>query len=290
MRPVPGRINRPSYADTGVPVRTDENPVKSPEKIERMRRSGKAARRVLQQVSAAIAPGVTTEELDIIAHEACIAEGAYPSPLNYNGFPKAICTSINEVICHGIPDSRPLLDGDIVNCDITVFLEGVHGDHSETMLVGEVDAAGRKLVSVTRDCLMKGIAAVQVGGQVRDIGKAIQTHAEANGYEVVREFIGHGIGETFHMEPSIPHYYDPGAKRVFEPGMTFTIEPMITVGHWRAAPIWNDGWTATTADYKRTAQFEHTLLVRDDGVEILTLEAHETQPFLPADDSAAASS
>jgi len=137
---------------------------------------------------------------------------------------------------------------------------------------------------------MKGIGAVHVGGQVRDIGKAIQTHAEGNGYEVIREFIGHGIGETFHMEPSIPHYYDPGATRFFEPGMTFTIEPMISIGHWRSAQVWDDGWTATTADFKRTAQFEHTLLVLDEGVEILTLEAHEAQPFLQADDSAAASS
>ena len=270
VRDVPAHIARPPYAATGRHERgRDKARPKSAEEIERMRRAGRAAAEVLQVVGAAVKPGITTDELDAIAHEECIRRGGYPSPLNYNGFPKSLCTSVNEVICHGIPDSSVLLDGDIVNLDVTIYLDGMHGDTNATFLVGDVDDETRRLVTVTRECLDLGIAAVRPGGQVRDIGRAIQTHAEANGFGVVRSFVGHGIGETFHADPQIPHYYDPKAVMRFEPGLTFTIEPMVTAGTWEHR-MWDDGWTAVTADGKRTAQFEHTLLVTDDGAEVLT--------------------
>ena len=220
-------------------------------------------------VGAAVRPGVTTDELDAVVHAACIERGGYPSPLGYNGFPKSLCTSINEVICHGIPDSTALADGDIVNCDVTIFLDGVHGDTNATFLVGEVDEPSRRLVEVTRECLEVGIAAVRPGGTVRDIGQAIQAYAEGLGYGVVRSFVGHGIGRTFHAEPQVYHYDNPAARMVLEPGMTFTIEPMITVGDHRH-DLWADGWTAVTKDRSRTAQFEHTLAVTDTGSEVLT--------------------
>jgi methionyl aminopeptidase len=236
-----------------------------------MRRAGRAAAEVLQVVGAAVAPGVTTDELDAICHEACIERGGYPSPLGYNGFPKSICTSVNEVICHGIPDSTVLKDGDIVNLDVTIYLDGVHGDTNATFFVGEVDQASKDLVQVTRECLDLGIAAVKPGGTVRDIGRAIQAHAEGKGYGVVRAFVGHGIGRAFHSDPQVYHYDNPmSARDKLVPGMTFTIEPMITVGDWRHE-MWDDGWTAVTKDRSRTAQFEHTLVVTEDGAEILTV-------------------
>jgi methionyl aminopeptidase len=269
-RVVPPEIPRPPYAESGRPVRErDSGRPKTPEEIERMRRAGRAAAEVLAAVGAAVRPGITTDELDAIAHEECVRRGGYPSPLNYQGYPKSLCTSVNEVICHGIPDSTELRDGDIVNLDVTVYLDGMHGDTNATFLVGEVDEESRRLVTVTRECLDLGIAAVRPGGQVRDIGRAIQAHAEAHGFGVVRAFVGHGIGATFHADPQIPHYYDPRAVRRLEPGMTFTIEPMITAGSWEHR-MWDDGWTAVTVDGRRTAQFEHTLLVTDDGVDVLT--------------------
>ncbi len=284
MRLVPGHIGRPDYALTGRPQATAPADLrKDGAVIERMRTAGTAARRVLAAVAAEVAPGVTTDHLDEVCHEACIAEGGYPSPLNYNGFPKSLCTSINEVICHGIPDDRPLRDGEIVNCDVTIFLDGVHGDTSETFFVGDVDADSRRLVEVTRECLYLGIGAVRPGGLVNEIGRAIQDHAEQHGFGVVREFIGHGVGEIFHHRPNIPHYFDPAASFVLEPGMTFTIEPMITIGDWRA-DLWDDGWTATTKDLSRTAQFEHTVVLHDDGVEILTVDPSEAQPFVAGAD------
>ena len=270
MRAVPPHIPRPDYAVTGRPVRSRASGApKTPDEIERMRRAGRAAAEVLQVVGAAVRPGITTDELDAIAHEECLRRGGYPSPLNYNGFPKSLCTSVNEVICDGIPDSSVLHDGDIVNLDVTIFLDGVHGDTNATFLVGDVDEESRRLVTVTRECLDRGIAVVRPGAQVRDIGRAIQDHAESNGFGVVRAFVGHGIGTTFHADPQIPHYYDPRATTRLEAGMTFTIEPMITAGSWEHR-MWDDKWTAVTADLKRTAQFEHTLLVTDDGAEILT--------------------
>jgi methionyl aminopeptidase len=268
-RPVPPEIPRPPYADTGVPVRTPGPHVRTPDVIERMRVAGRAAAEVLQIVGAAVAPGVTTDELDAICHEECIKRGGYPSPLNYGAFPKSLCTSVNEVICHGIPDDRALVDGDIVNLDVTIFLNGVHGDTNATFPVGRIDQASADLIAVTRECLDRGIAAVKPGRQIREIGRAIQSHAEGHGYGVVRAFVGHGIAETFHTDLQIPHYDDPRSTTVIEPGMTFTIEPMITMGAWQHE-IWDDNWTAVTIDRRRTAQFEHTLLVNDDGAEILT--------------------
>jgi methionyl aminopeptidase len=268
-RTVPAAIARPSYADSGIPDEWDEPLVKSPEIIERMRRAGQAAAEVLQIAASAVAPGVTTDELDAIAHEECIKRGGYPSPLNYRGYPKSLCTSVNEVICHGIPDDRPLADGDIVNLDVTIFLDGVHGDTNLTVPVGTVDPGSLRLIEVTRECMERGIAQVRPGQQVNAIGRAIETHAHDNGFEVVRAFIGHAIGELFHGDLQVLHYYDRRANTVLEAGMTFTIEPMISAGTWRHE-IWDDDWTAVTTDRSRVAQFEHTVLVTDDGVDILT--------------------
>jgi methionyl aminopeptidase len=270
MRTVPPEIPRPDYAETGQPVRTPEARVKSPDIIERMRVAGRAAAEVLEIGGAAVAPGVTTDEIDAIVHQAYIDRGGYPSTLNYRGYPKSLCTSVNEVICHGIPDDRALRDGEIVNLDVTIFLDGVHGDTNATFLVGDVDDASRRLVEVTRQCMELGIAAVVPGRPFSDIGRAIENHATANRYEVVRAFVGHGIGEQFHTDLQIPHYYEPRLTTVMEPGMVFTIEPMISIGTGLHR-IWDDDWTAVTADGSRTAQFEHTVLVTDDGVEILTL-------------------
>jgi len=269
MRTVPPHIGRPPYADTGEVVRIAESPVQSQETIEKMRVAGRVAAGVLQLVGAAVRPGVTTEELDVIAHDECVRLGVYPSPLNYHGYPKAICTSVNEVICHGIPDDRRLEDGDIVNIDVTTFVDGVHGDTNAMFAVGTIDAESSRLIRVTRECLDLGIAAVRPGEQLHVIGRAIQTHAEAAGFGVVRSFIGHGIASQFHTDLQIQHYYDPRATTVLEPGMTFTIEPMITMGDWRHR-MWDDGWTAVTSDLKRTAQFEHTLVVTDGGADVLT--------------------
>jgi methionyl aminopeptidase len=269
-RAVPSHIARPDYALSGRP-RAQGRDVKTPEELARLRRACQAAARVLRVTGESVRAGITTDALDEIAHAETIRLGGYPSPLNYRGFPKAICTSVNEVICHGIPDSRPLEDGDLVNLDITVFLDGMHGDCSATFLVGQVDPAGRRLVQVARECLERGIGAVKPGRPISDIGKAIESHASRHGYGVVRSYCGHGIGESFHTSIQIPHHYDPSVKRVMEPGMTFTVEPMITEGTWEDL-LWDDGWTAVTADGKRSAQFEHTLAVTGDGAEILTVE------------------
>jgi methionyl aminopeptidase len=269
-RSVPPEIGRPPYADTGVAVRAPGPLVRSDDVIQRMRRAGRAAADVLQTVGGAIAPGITTDELDALCHEQCIRHGGYPSPLNYNGFPKSLCTSVNEVICHGIPDDRALVDGDIVNLDVTIYIDGVHGDTNATFPVGTVDAESARLIRVTHECLERGIAAVQPGRPISVIGRAIQSHAEAEGFGVVRAFVGHGISEQFHDDLQIPHYFDARASTIMEPGMTFTIEPMITMGAYQHQ-LWTDGWTAVTIDRRRTAQFEHTLLVTDDGAEILTL-------------------
>jgi methionyl aminopeptidase len=278
-RSVPSHIPRPDYADTGKPQQPrSREVVKSAEQIARMRLACRAARQVLEIAKRAVRPGVTTDALDAIVHQACIDLGGYPSTLNYLGYPKSLCASVNEVICHGIPDSRPLADGDIVNLDITLYIHGMHGDLSETVLVGEVDAESRRLVTVTRECLRRGIGEVKPGGLVRDIGRAIQEHAEANGFGVVRAFVGHGIGEQFHMDPQVPHYYDAAARYELRPGMVFTIEPMINAGDWRHV-VWDDRWTAVTIDGKRSAQFEHTVLVTPTGVEVLTLADGEAQPF-----------
>ena len=269
MRPVPGSIPRPDYAETGEVVRRPEPRVKSPEVIARMRTACRAAAEVLRIGAGVVAPGTTTDEIDAVVHQAYIDRGGYPSTLNYRHYPKSLCTSVNEVICHGIPDDRALRDGDIVNLDVTIFLDGVHGDTNATYLVGQVDDASRRLVEVTRECLEQAIEAVVPGRPLSDIGRAIEAHATAHRYEVVRAFVGHGIGEQFHTDLQIPHYYEPRLTTTMEPGMVFTIEPMISMGTGQHR-IWDDDWTAVTADGSRTAQFEHTVLVTDDGVEVLT--------------------
>lgn len=270
-RAVPAGFAAPDYAATGNPRPSDEPMVKPSDVVERMRVAGRVAAEVLAVTGAAVAPGVTTDELDDISHRAYLERGAYPSTLNYHGYPKSICTSVNEVICHGIPDDRPLAEGDIVNIDVTAYIGGVHGDTSATFLVGGVDEESRRLVRVTWECRERGIEAVRPGRPISDIGRAIEAHAGAHRYGVVRSFVGHGIGGRFHMAPSVPHYYDPRASTVMQPGMTFTVEPMITLGSWREK-MWDNGWTAVTSDGRRTAQFEHMLVVTDDGVEVLTPE------------------
>jgi methionyl aminopeptidase len=280
-RSVPDHIPKPDYAlrADGRPGARIKDVIKNAGQIARMRTACQAARSVLERCMAAVRPGVTTDELDAIAHQAYIDLGGFPSTLGYCGYPKSICTSVNEVICHGIPDDRPLQEGDIVNLDVTIFLDGMHGDCSETVGVGAIDDASRQLIEVTRECLMAGIAAVKSGGMVRDIGRAIAGLAEPRGYGVVRAFVGHGIGEQFHMDPQVPHYLDQASTFVFKPGQTFTIEPMINQGSWKHRS-WDDGWTAVTADLKRSAQHEHTILVTEHGVEILTLPSGAPQSFL----------
>lgn len=269
-RTVPAGIARPEYAMTGEPSSRDSRAVRTPAEIDAMRVAGAVAAEVLIEVGRAIEPGITTDELDRIGHEACIARGAYPSPLNYRGFPKSLCSSVNEVICHGIPDSRKLLDGDIINIDVTAFIGGVHGDTNCTFLVGSVDDASKDLVRATNAAMHAGISTVRPGSRINDIGRAIEASVKGTAYGVVREFIGHGIGDQFHTSLQIPHYYEPRHRTVIEEGMTFTIEPMITLGS-PALYVWDDDWTAVTLSGQRCAQFEHTLLVTTDGVEILTV-------------------
>ncbi|QGG40994.1 type I methionyl aminopeptidase [Aeromicrobium yanjiei] len=269
-RPVPASIERPEYVGQIAPLPYRGPLVRDAETIEAMRIAGRIAAQALDAVEAAIAPGVTTDELDRIGHEFIVAQGAYPSTLGYRGYPKSLCSSVNEVICHGIPDDRPLEDGDIVNIDITAYIGGVHGDTNKTYLVGDVDQESRLLVERTQEATMRAIRAVKPGREINVIGRVIETYAKRFGYGVVRDFTGHGVGPAFHDGLVIPHYDDPSADTVMQPGMTFTIEPMLTLGSidW---DMWDDGWTATTRDRSRTAQFEHTLLVTSNGAEILTL-------------------
>ena len=240
MRPVPASIPRPPYADTGQVVRWAEPRVKTPEIIERMRHAGIVAADVLRLAGDMVRPGITTDAIDVYVHELCLERGVYPSPLNYNGYPKSVCTSANEIICHGIPDSRVLQDGDILNLDVTVYTGGVHGDTNATFLVGNVDPQSRQLVAVTEECMWHGIEAVRPGRPVSDIGKAIETHARKHRYGVVKAFIGHGIGEQFHTDLQIAHYYDERNSTIMRPGMTFTIEPMITLGGWQHKMVFDD--------------------------------------------------
>ena len=280
MRAVPAHIGRPPYAETGEFVPWDEPRIKSPDVIERMRRAGSVAAEILRLAGEAVRPGVTTDEIDAYVHDLYVERDAYPSPLNYHGYPKSLCTSVNEVICHGIPDSRVLVDGDIVNLDVTAFIEGVHGDTNATFYVGEVDPVSRRLTEVTEECMWHGIEAVVAGRPLSDIGKAIEQHAKQHHYGVVRAFIGHGIGEQFHTDVQVFHYYEPRANMIMRPGMTFTIEPMITLGTWQHR-MWDDGWTAVTTDGKRTAQYEHTVLVTDTGVDVLTGGPGAVSPVAP---------
>jgi len=280
MRPVPEHIERPHYADTGEVVAWDEPRIKSPEVIEAMRHAGRVAAEILRLAGEAVRPGITTDELDAYVHELYIERNAYPSPLNYHGYPKSVCTSVNEVICHGIPDSRVLLDGDIINLDVTAYIGGVHGDTNATFAVGEIDPVSRRLIEVTEECMWCGIDAVRPGRPLSDIGRAIEQHAKRHDLGVVRAFIGHGIGEQFHTDIQVFHYYDPRSTMILRPGMTFTIEPMITLGTWQHR-MWDDGWTAVTSDAKRTAQNEHTILVTDTGAEVLTGGPGAVSPCAP---------
>jgi methionyl aminopeptidase len=266
---VPASIARPEYVGRRAP-RLGERDVKDAETIDRMRVAGRLAAQALAEVGRHVAPGVSTDELDRIGHDFLIDHGAYPSTLGYRGFPKSLCTSLNEVICHGIPDDTIIADGDIVNIDITAFIGGVHGDTNATFLAGNVDTESRLLVERTEEAMMRGIRAVAPGRPLNAIGRVIESYARRFGYGVVRDFTGHGIGETFHSGLVVPHFDDPAVGVIMEPGMTFTIEPMLTLGTVEY-DIWPDGWTVLTADRKRTAQFEHTVLVTADGNEILTL-------------------
>jgi len=238
--------------------------------FEGMRKAGQLAAEVLDFITPHVKVGVTTEELDRLCHEYITDHGAVPAPLNYKGFPKSICTSINHVVCHGIPGDKKLQDGDIMNLDVTVILNGWFGDTSRMFCVGKINRKAERLVQVTYDCLMKGIEVVKPGATLGDIGHAIQTYAEGERFSVVRDFCGHGIGQSFHCPPSVVHYGRPKTGAVLEAGMFFTIEPMINTGDWRTK-ILADGWTAVTRDRGLSAQFEHTIAVTDTGYEIFTL-------------------
>jgi methionyl aminopeptidase len=270
MRTVPESIARPDYVGRPAPVPYTGTERKDLETIAAMRIAGRLAADALAEVGRHIAPGVTTDELDRVGHDFLCDHGAYPSTLGYRGFPKSLCTSLNEVICHGIPDTTVLIDGDICNIDITAFIGGVHGDTNATFLVGDVDEEARLLVERTREATRRGIAAVAPGRPVNVIGRVIESYAKRFGYGVVRDFTGHGIGTAFHSGLVIPHYDDPRADQLIEAGMTFTIEPMINLGT-HDYRMWDDGWTVVTKDLRWTAQFEHTILVTDTGAEILTL-------------------
>jgi len=274
-RPVPAHIVAPEYVDREAPTRSGEPDVKTPETIARMRVAGRLAADALALVGSAVQPGVTTDELDRIGHEFLIDNGAYPSTLGYRGYPKSLCSSLNEVICHGIPDSTVIADGDIVNIDITAYLDGVHGDTNATFLAGDVAEDSRLLVERTRTALMRAIKAVAPGRQLNVVGRVIESYARRFGYGVVRDFTGHGIGHDFHSGLIVPHYDDPDLNLTLVEGMTFTIEPMLTLGTIDYE-IWDDGWTVVTADHRHSAQFEHTIVVTATGADILTLPTSPT--------------
>lgn len=268
-REVPPEIVRPDYAESGRPTPVRRYAPMSADGIAAMRRAGRAAAEVLAACADRIRPGVTTDELDGVAHAAYIARGGYPSTLNFHGYPKSLCASVNEVVCHGIPDDRKLVDGDLVNLDVTIFLDGVHGDTNATYAVGKLDRESARLIRVTRECLQLGIAAVRPGRPFGDIGRAIEPHAHEHGYSVVRRYGGHGIGAGFHEPLHVPHHADADATRIMEPGMCFTIEPMLCIGDYEIEE-WDDDWTVVTADGRRSAQFEHTLVVTAEGCDVLT--------------------
>jgi methionyl aminopeptidase len=269
---VPASIARPHYvnAKPGTPADYDDPMVKDADTIARMRVAGRIAADAMLEVGKHVAPGVTTDELDRIGHEFMIARGAYPSTLGYKGYRKSLCTSVNEVICHGIPDDRPLHDGDIVKVDITAFKDGVHGDTCATFYAGDARPEVRDLGERTREAMLRGINAIRPGRPVSVIGRVIEVYAKRFGYGVVRDYTGHGVGPSFHTRPTILHYDEPRATTIMEPGMTFTVEPMLTLGgyDWIA---WDDDWTILTRDGSWVAQWEHTIAVTDDGADILTL-------------------
>ena len=270
-RAVPTGIARPEYVDRPAPAPFSGSELKDAETIERMRIAGRLAAQALQAAAAVIAPGVTTDEIDRVGHEFLLDHGAYPSTLGYRAFPKSLCTSVNEVICHGIPGPKALREGDIVNIDITAYIHGVHGDTDATFPVGEIDQESALLIERTHEAMLRGIKAAQPGREINVIGRVIESYARRFGYGVVRDFTGHGIGTHFHSGLIIPHYdAAPSYATIIEPGMTFTIEPMLNLGtaSW---DMWEDGWTVVTRDRSRSAQFEHTILITENGNEILTL-------------------
>ncbi len=276
VRTVPPHIPRPEYVGRDH-ERLGGSDVKDAETIERIRAAGRIAAQALAEVGRHVAPGVTTDELDRIGHEFMLDHGAYPSTLHYQPHPnqvpflKSLCTSVNEVICHGIPDSTVLAEGDLVKVDITAYLNGVHGDNCATFFAGEVDDESRQLAEVTHEAMMRGIKAVAPGRRINVIGRVIEKYAQRFGYGVVRDFTGHGVGDAFHSGLVVPHYdAAPYHDEVIEPGMVFTIEPMLNLGS-HAWEMWDDGWTVVTADRRRSAQFEHTIVVTETGAEILTL-------------------
>jgi methionyl aminopeptidase len=271
LRSVPSDIARPEYVGNIGPKDYTGSDVYTPEQVELIRESGAIAAGAIEAAAAEIRPGVTTEHLDRIAHEFIITHGAYPSTLGYRGFPKSSCTSVNEVICHGIPDTTQLVDGDLINIDVTAYKNGMHGDLNKTYVVGEAAQETIDLVERTREALNRGIKSVAPGRQINVIGRAIESYAKRFGYGVVRDFTGHGVGAAFHSGLIVPHYdAAPRFDDVMEVGMVFTIEPMLTLGTV-AWDQWADDWTVTTKDKKLTAQFEHTLVVTERGAEILTL-------------------
>ena len=270
IRSVPASIARPEYVGRPGPAPSTDPWVQTPEIIEKMRVASRLAARAMVEGAKLVQPGTTTDAVDAVVHEYLCDHGAYPSTLGYKGFPKSCCTSLNEVICHGIPDTTVIEDGDIVNIDVTAYLDGVHGDTNATYLAGDVAEENRLLVERTEEALSRAIKAVAPGRQLNVIGRVIESYAKRFGYGVVRDYTGHGIGRTFHSGLVILHYDEPSVSTVIEKGMTFTIEPMITLGgiEW---DLWEDSWTVTTRDRTWTAQFEHTLLVTDTGAEVLTL-------------------
>ena len=276
-RAVPRGIPRPEYVGKPEPRRYTGTNIYTPTEVERIRASGRIAARAIDAVAASIRPGVTTEQLDVVAFDFLVEQGAYPSTLGYRGFPKSVCTSVNEVICHGIPDDTVLVDGDLINLDITAFANGMHGDLNATFIVGEGRPEVVDLVERTREALARGIRAIAPGREVNIIGRAIQSYAKRFGYGVVRDYTGHGVGEVFHSGLIIPHYDSaPAFDDVMAVGMVFTVEPMLTIGTPStpgsiAWDEWDDGWTVVTRDRALTAQFEHTLVVTENGADILTL-------------------
>lgn len=255
-----------------MPIYTD------PEDLKKLRKASRIAREALDAGHAAVAPGVTTEAIDEIVHNYIINAGAYPSPLNYYGFPRSCCTSVNEIICHGIPDTRPLQEGDIVNLDVTAYYEGFHGDLNETYFVGKVSESSKLLVKATYDALQKAIDYCKPNAMYRECGNIISNHVEPLGYSVVRSYTGHGIGGVFHQAPQVPHYRQNKAVGFMKKGHVFTIEPMVNQGTWKDF-TWRDKWTSSTCDGQRSAQFEHTMIVTDDGVEVLTARLPTSPPL-----------
>lgn len=268
---VPPQIIRPEYVGKPAPAKNTKGDVRTPDEVEKIRAAGRIAAQAIELVGAHAKPGVTTDELDRIGHEFLVANGAYPSTLGYRNYPKSLCSSVNEVICHGIPDDTVLKEGDIVNIDITAFKNGFHGDSNQTFMVGEVRQEIRDLVERTHEAMMRGINAALPGREINIIGRAIETYAKRFNYGVVRDFTGHGIGESFHSGLIIPHYDSaPLYNDEIKVGMVFTIEPMLTLGthEW---DMWSDNWTVVTKDKSITAQFEHTIVITENGPEILTL-------------------